>query len=39
MARPLIAAFWPELGGVLQPLAGEYAARRELLRQFPFRCG
>ena len=29
MARPLISAFWPELSGVLQPLAGEYAARRE----------
>jgi glucosyl-3-phosphoglycerate synthase len=39
MARPLISAFWPELNGVLQPLAGEYAARRELLRALPFRCG
>jgi glucosyl-3-phosphoglycerate synthase len=39
MARPLISAFWPELSGVLQPLAGEYAARRELLRGVPFRCG
>jgi glucosyl-3-phosphoglycerate synthase len=39
MARPLIAAFWPELGGVLQPLAGEYAARADLLRALPFRCG
>lgn len=39
MARPLLSAFWPELGGVLQPLAGEYAARAELLRQLPFRCG
>jgi glucosyl-3-phosphoglycerate synthase len=39
MARPLISAFWPELGGVLQPLAGEYAARRSLLRTLPFRCG
>jgi glucosyl-3-phosphoglycerate synthase len=39
MARPLLSAFWPELGGVLQPLAGEYAARRNLLRSLPFRCG
>jgi glucosyl-3-phosphoglycerate synthase len=39
MARPLISAFWPELSGVLQPLAGEYAARSELLRTLPFRCG
>jgi len=39
MARPLISAFWPELSGVLQPLAGEYAARRDLLYRLPFRCG
>jgi glucosyl-3-phosphoglycerate synthase len=39
MARPLLSAFWPDLGGVLQPLAGEYAARAELLRKLPFRCG
>jgi glucosyl-3-phosphoglycerate synthase len=38
-ARPWISAFWPELGGVLQPLAGEYAARASLLRRLPFRCG
>lgn len=39
MARPLISAFWPALSGVLQPLAGEYAARRDLLTRLPFRCG
>jgi glucosyl-3-phosphoglycerate synthase len=39
MARPWISAFWPQLGGVLQPLAGEYAARANLLRELPFRCG
>jgi glucosyl-3-phosphoglycerate synthase len=39
MARPWISAFWPELSGVLQPLAGEYAARADLLRSMPFRCG
>jgi glucosyl-3-phosphoglycerate synthase len=38
-ARPLLNAFWPELGGVLQPLSGEYAARASLLRRLPFRCG
>jgi glucosyl-3-phosphoglycerate synthase len=38
-ARPLLSAFWPGLGGVLQPLAGEYAARADLLRRLPFRCG
>ncbi len=39
MARPLISAFWPALNGVLQPLAGEYAATTALLRSLPFRCG
>jgi glucosyl-3-phosphoglycerate synthase len=39
MARPLINAFWPDLADILQPLAGEYAARRSLLRQLPFRAG
>lgn len=38
-ARPLLNAFWPDLGGVLQPLSGEYAGRASLLRQLPFRCG
>src|SRR5206468_4087159 len=38
-ARPLISAFWPGLSGVLQPLSGEYAARRQLLERLPFRCG
>jgi glucosyl-3-phosphoglycerate synthase len=39
MARPWLSAFWPDLAGVLQPLAGEYAARTSLLRRLPFRCG
>jgi glucosyl-3-phosphoglycerate synthase len=39
MARPLIGAFWPALAGVLQPLGGEYAARRSLLEDLGFRCG
>jgi glucosyl-3-phosphoglycerate synthase len=39
MARPLINALWPELAGVAQPLAGEYAARRGLLESLAFPCG
>jgi len=38
-ARPLLAACFPELSGVVQPLAGEYAARRELLQRLPFAAG
>ena len=29
VARPLLSLWWPELAGVVQPLAGEWAARRE----------
>lgn len=39
VARPLINRFWPELAAVVQPLAGEYAGRRELLESLPFPCG
>lgn len=39
LARPLLRAWWPELAGVRQPLAGEIAARRELLEQLPFVTG
>ncbi|MGH2710557.1 MAG: glucosyl-3-phosphoglycerate synthase [Actinomycetota bacterium] len=38
-ARPLISMFWPHLAGLIQPLAGEYAGRRELLEQVPFCTG
>lgn len=38
-ARPLLNAFLPELAGVVQPLAGEYAARRDLLENLPFAAG
>lgn len=38
-ARPLLAAFHPELADVRQPLAGEMAARRELLERMPFCTG
>ena len=38
-ARPLLAAFYPELADLRQPLAGEFAARRELLERMPFCTG
>ena len=39
MTRPLLAAFYPELADVRQPLAGEFAARRELLERMAFCTG
>lgn len=39
VARPLLNLHWPELAGIVQPLAGEYAARRDLLARLPFPCG
>lgn len=39
LARPALSAFCGELGAVSQPLAGEIAVRRELLRRIPFTCG
>jgi nucleotide-binding universal stress UspA family protein len=39
VARPLINLFFPELSGLIQPLAGEYAGRRSLLEQLPFFTG
>jgi glucosyl-3-phosphoglycerate synthase len=38
-ARPLLNLFYPELAAVEQPLAGEVAARRELLQRLPFVSG
>jgi glucosyl-3-phosphoglycerate synthase len=38
-ARPALALFYPELARVRQPLAGEIAARRELLQALPFATG
>jgi glucosyl-3-phosphoglycerate synthase len=35
VARPLLSLWWPELTGVVQPLAGEWAARRDLLESLP----
>ncbi len=39
VARPLLSLWWPELTGVVQPLAGEWAARRELLQALPIPVG
>ncbi|MEU6276753.1 glucosyl-3-phosphoglycerate synthase [Streptomyces populi] len=39
MARPLLNMHWPQLAGFVQPLGGEYAARRSLLEQLPFPVG
>ena len=39
LARPLLANFFPELSGFLQPLSGEYAGRREILEAVPFQVG
>jgi glucosyl-3-phosphoglycerate synthase len=39
VARPMINLHWPELAGFVQPLSGEYAARRELLERLPFPTG
>jgi glucosyl-3-phosphoglycerate synthase len=39
MAKPLLNLFYPELAGFAQPLAGEFAARREVLSKVPFFTG
>jgi glucosyl-3-phosphoglycerate synthase len=39
LVRPLISLFYADLGGILQPLAGEYAARRSTLESLPFPVG
>ncbi|HSU03924.1 MAG TPA: glucosyl-3-phosphoglycerate synthase [Nocardioides sp.] len=39
LARPLLNVHYPELAGIVQPLAGEYAARRRLLERVPFVSG
>ena len=38
-ARPLLRAFFPELAGFAQPLAGEVAASRSLFERLPFASG
>jgi glucosyl-3-phosphoglycerate synthase len=39
LVRPLFSLFYPELTGLIQPLSGEYAVRREVLEQIPFPIG
>jgi glucosyl-3-phosphoglycerate synthase len=38
-ARPALELFYPDLATVRQPLAGEVAARRDLLERLPFATG
>lgn len=38
-ARPMFNLFYPQLSGLIQPLAGEYAGRREVLESLPFFSG
>lgn len=38
-ARPFINLFFPELSGLIQPLSGEYAGRRQALERMPFFTG
>lgn len=37
--RPLLNLFYPELSGIVQPLAGEYGGRRDILEQLIFTSG
>jgi len=37
--RPLFNLFYPDLSGMIQPLAGEYAGRRTALERVPFFTG
>ena len=37
--RPFFNLFFPELSGVIQPLSGEYAGRRQALEKLPFFYG
>ena len=39
VARPMMSLYYPELTGLHQPLAGEYAGRRTVLEQLPFVQG
>lgn len=39
LIRPLFSMFFPELTAFIQPLSGEYAARRRALEQIPFPIG
>jgi len=37
--RPMLNLFYPDLAGLIQPLAGEYAGRRSILQSVPFFTG
>jgi len=39
VARPALALLFPDLSSVVQPLAGEYAGRRDILERVPFVQG
>ncbi|GAA0985625.1 glucosyl-3-phosphoglycerate synthase [Acrocarpospora macrocephala] len=39
LARPLLSLHWPELTGVVQPLAGEWAVRRGLMESLSIPVG
>lgn len=39
LIRPLFSLYFPELTALIQPLSGEYAARREALESIPFPIG
>ncbi len=39
LTRPLFSLFFPDLTGLIQPLSGEYAVRREVLEKIPFPIG
>ena len=39
VARPVLALLFPHLSGVVQPLAGEFAGRRDVLERVPFVQG
>jgi glucosyl-3-phosphoglycerate synthase len=39
VARPLLSLWWPELAEVVQPLAGEWAIRRDLAESLPIPVG
>jgi glucosyl-3-phosphoglycerate synthase len=39
VARPLLSLWWPQLAGVVQPLAGEWSARRSLMESLAIPVG
>jgi glucosyl-3-phosphoglycerate synthase len=39
VARPLLTLGWPELTGIIQPLAGEWAIRRDLMERLSIPTG